>query len=202
MEIRQFLLLYMAMKQMNSRFTRFFTVSSLLVVFLLSGCRTYGGYDSEEATFGQIAESNTVFANDLDKARGELQKLEQAAQGNSTLSPYVADYEKLLEKHSHMVEEHAKLASELDVKTGFLGQLTPSYRNLNRALGYIAAEQAAMKGHYHQLAAHIEGSSYAEGDIWESNISRSRYQAVPPYYQAISHALVRKSVTAVLSQSM
>lgn len=190
------------MKQMNSRFTSFFTVSSLLVVFLLSGCRTYGGYDSEEATFGQIAESNKVFANDLEKARGELQKLEQAAQGNSALSPYVSDYEMLLEKHSHMVEEHAKLASELDVNTGFLGRLTPAYRNLNRALGYIAAEQAAMKGRYHQLAAHIEGSSYAEGDIWESNISRSRYQAVPPYYHAISHALVRKSVTAVLSQSM
>ena len=191
----------MVMKQMYSHYPRFLVLASVLLV-VLSGCRTYGGYDSEAALFGQIEESNKVFANDLEKAKGELQRLEQAAQRNSALSSFVTDYEMLLEKHSHMVEAHAELASELDVKTGFLGQLTPSYRNLNRALGYIAAEQAAMKGHYFQLAAQIGGSSYAEGNIWKSNINRSRYQAVPPFYQAIAHALERTSVSGALSQSM
>lgn len=186
---------------MYSSFPRFFVVASLLV-FVLSGCRTYGGYNSEMAIFNQIEESNKVFANDLEKARGELQKLEQASQSDSEISSLIPQYEMLLEKHSHMVEQHAKLASELDVQTGLIGQLTPSYRNLNRALGYIAVEQAAMKSHYYRIAAEIGGSSYAEGGIWKSNISRSRYQAIPPFYQAINNALEQKSISGALSQSM
>lgn len=190
----------MVMKQM---FTRFHKMTSVLclMVFLLSGCRTYGGYGTEEATFGQIQESNSVFANDLEKARGELARLQQAAQQTPGLSSSVAEYEMLLEKHSHLVEAHAELASTLTVKTGFIGQLTPSYRNLNRALGSIAADQAAMKADYYQFASRLVDSE-AKGDMWASNISKSRYQAVPPYYLAITHALERKSVSNALNQSM
>ena len=185
---------------MYSSFPRFFVIASLLVL-VLSGCRTYGGYDSEEIIFNQIEESNRVFALELEKARGELQRLEQAAQVDPELSAYVPEYEMLLEKHSSMVEHHELLASELDVKTGFIGQLTPSYRNLNRALGYIAVEQAAMKADYYSIASQIEGSPYAEGGIWKSNISRSRYQAVPPFYQTINHSLQQKTISGAVSQS-
>ena len=191
----------MVMTQKHSHLSGFGVLAVLMIV-IFSGCRTYGGYGSEAALFEQIEESNTVFVNDLEKARGELQKLEQAAQQNSEMNSFVTEYKMLLEKHGQMVDEHAHLVAELDVQTGFIGQLTPSYRNLNRALGYIAAEQAAMKGHYYRLAAQIDGSLYADGDIWQSNISRSRYQAVPPFYQVIAHALERKSISGVLSESL
>lgn len=200
MEIKTIFSIYIVMKQMFSRFHRMTSILCLMIL-LLSGCRTYGGYGTEEATFNQIQESNAVFANDLDKARGELTKLKQAAQQNTGLSPYVADYEMLLEKHSHLVEAHAKLASTLSVSTGFIGQLTPSYRNLNRALGSIAADQAAMKGGYYRFASHLISDGSEQGML-ESNVDRSRYQAVPPYYLAITHALDRKSVSAALNQSM
>ena len=189
--------MYKVMKQMYHRFS--FLVCFLILI--LSGCRTYGGYDSEVALFDQVEESNSVFANELNKARGELQKLQQAAQQDVSMAPMVAEYEMLLEKHSHLVELHADLAATLEVKTGILGQLTPAYRHLNRVMGSIAVEQNAMKGQYYQFADRLINREDT-GDMWAASIAKSRYQAVPPYYRAISHALDRKSVSAALDQAM
>lgn len=183
------------MRQLSANLQKY-SVFCVLVLAVLSGCRTYGGYDSEEAIYDQIVESNTAFANELEKARGDLSKLQQAASQNAEYSNFVTEYEHLLERHEGMVEAHAELTETLDVKTGFLGRLTPAYRNLNRALGNIAAEQAAMRNSYYRFAAHLSGD--AEGDIWKANIDRSRYQAVPPYYQVISHTIERKTISAAL----
>ena len=140
------------MKQLHTDLSRIFLFCTLSIV-VLSGCRTYGGYDSEEATYNQIVEINSQFANDLERARGDLSRLEQAANQMASLSEYVHEYEELLSHHEHMIEEHAALTETLEVRTGFVGQLTPAYRNLNRALGYIAAEQAAMRNSYYRFAA-------------------------------------------------
>ena len=181
------------MKQIHSDLSRIFLFCTLSIM-VFSGCRTYGGYDSEEAIYNQIVEINGVFANELEKAKGNLSRLEQAAKQKASLEEFVHEYEDLLAHHEHMIHEHAELTESLEIKTGFVGQLTPAYRNLNRALGYIAAEQSAMRNGYYRFAAHL-GGDHQETD-WSTGVENSRYQAVPPFYHEVHHAIERKTVSA------
>ena len=177
--------------------SRFFAAGSLLLL-VLSGCRTYGDYGSEKATFDQIVESNAVFTAELEKARGELMAIEQAAGQHDELVPYVEHYKGLLEMHEKMLEQHKEMEGTLTVQTGLIGRLTPAYRNLNRALGNIAAEQAAMRDHYYTLVSELSGSEEEEMLTWSPQVGKSRYQAVPPFYRQIQKELERKTLSAVL----
>lgn len=168
-----------------------------LVLFLmLAGCRTYGDYGSEQASFDRVAAINSQFAQTLERARGELETLQRAAASDSDLNAAVTQYEALLAQHAAMVSAHGDLAASLDVKTGMLGKLTPSYRNLNRALGYIAADQLAMHNHYKQFATSLLED---QGMIATVQQEQSRYQIAPPFYEQIRFALAQKSISDALA---
>ena len=57
----------------------------LALMLLLTGCRTYGGYDTEARTYAQMQQANSQFANDLTRAEGELNALQNAASTNADL---------------------------------------------------------------------------------------------------------------------
>ncbi len=170
---------------------------TVLVLFLmLAGCRTYGDYGSEQASFDRIAAINAQFVQTLDRANAELETLQRAAATDSELNAAVSQYEVLLARHAGMVNEHGDLASTLEVKTGMLGKLSTSYRNLNRALGYITAEQLSMHKHYKQFATSLlEG----QGMVAMVESEQSRYQVAPPFYEQIRFALAQKSISEALA---
>ncbi len=169
-------------------------IAFLLVCILLTGCRTYGDYGTEQASFDRIATINGIFAQELEKAKGELQYLTQAAGSDAELKTAVANYEALLAKHEAMVASHNELASSLVVKTGLFGKLSTSYRDLNRGLGYIAADQLNMRNQYKTFAASLLESSQRA----HVQDEQSRYHVAPPYYEQIRFALAEKSVSDAL----
>ena len=169
---------------------------SILVLFLLlAGCRTYGDYGTEQASFDRIGEINAQFAQTLDKAKAELETLQRAAATDSDLNAAVAQYEDMLARHEGLVELHGELASTLEVKTGMLGKLSTSYRNLNRALGAITADQLAMHKQYNQFAASLLENT----DMLLVEAEQGRYQIAPPFYEQIRFALAEKTIGEALS---
>ncbi|MEM8485288.1 MAG: hypothetical protein AAF564_07045 [Bacteroidota bacterium] len=173
--------------------------SHLIVVVLflmLAGCRTYGDYGAEQASFDRVATINTQFAQTLDKAKAELETLQRAAASDSDLNTAVSQYEMLLARHADMVTAHGDLAATLEVKTGMLGKLSTSYRNLNRALGYITAEQLSMHKQYNQFASSLLPSA---GMVAMVDAEQGRYQIAPPFYEQIRFALAQKSISEALA---
>lgn len=177
------------MNKVTPSTTRFLVLATLLFISL-SGCRTYGGYGTEEASFDEIQEINERFASELGKAKGELPMLQQAAVQNRELGVYAERYEALLARHEALIAHHEELTGSLEVRTGALGRLSTSYRDLSRALGSITVEQLALKNDYHQLAndlaMHGSDKIAAPGPM-------SRYQAVPPYYERLRVAMNQHS---------
>lgn len=184
------------MNKVTPSSSRFFVLATVLLI-TLSGCRTYGGYGTEEASFDEIQEINERFASELSKAKSELSTLQQAASQNRELGSYVERYEALLTRHEALVEHHEALTGSLKVRTGALGRLSTSYRDLNRALGSITAEQLAMKSHYHQLANSL--ATHGSGEVLLPG-PMSRYQAVPPYYERVRVALEQHSLSEALAR--
>ena len=158
-------------------------------LFLLTGCRTYGGYDSEEALYAQIEKTNQQFADELNRARSEFSLIQNAASSNRMFAPFVDQYEAILEDHAEKVEAHAGILAGLEVKTGFIGQLGQSYRMLNRGLGSILTDQAQVRDAYVHLLNNINREAKGEAFTPVSIPEPGRYQAVPPFYEAIRYAL-------------
>ncbi len=174
-------------------------IRNLVVVFFfiaLTGCRTYGDYGTEQASYDQIETINTQFVQDLERAKGELQVLKRAAGIDGELHGAVAQYEALLVRHEEMIAEHEKWTQPLIVKTGLFGKLSTSYRDLSRALGYIAAEQLSMHKQYDAFAA----SLLSEAQRATFQVEQGRYQVAPPFYEQIRFALAKRSISDALDQ--
>ena len=168
----------------------------IIALVVLTGCRTYGDYGSEEATYAQIEKINTQFADDLDKARAEKAGLDRVVSQLSDLRGVDEEYAELLEKHESMIAHHAELTGHLKVKKGMLGRLTTSYRDLNRALGYIAAEQEAMKADYDTFVRRLAGMTKSDRG------AMSRYEIAPPFYERIRSSLERLSLADAIENRL
>ena len=164
-------------------------LGSMFIALVLSGCRTYGDYGTEEATFAEIEDVNSRFADELDRAQAEQATLQRAAGQYGDLKPFNAHYDELLSRHEALVASHAALTAQLSVKTGPMGRLTSSYRDLNRALGNIVADQQMMKDLYEEFAQELAGLNP------ETRSSTSRYEIVPPFYERIHAELDRISIS-------
>ncbi len=186
-------------KNVFSAFLNRASLPLLILALVTSGCRTYGGYGSEEASYEQIQESTEVFAREYDRAESDLPALKNLAASDEDMAPYVERYEALLAMHQEIIDRHAELAASLTVKTGFIGQLTPSYRNLNRALGSIASEQEGMREKYYVFAEQLSGEASDQNPSLEAKVEMSRYQAVPPFYQEIRNQIERRTVSEAVS---
>jgi hypothetical protein len=162
-----------------------------LSMFMLASCRTYGGHGTEQATYDKLIQVVTTFEEELASARNELPALEQAARSNAALQPYVSQFEAMVVSHAGMVEDHKERLAQLEVRTGPIGRLTRSYRNLNQALGAIVSEQRELKISYEALAMDVRRAVFGETFQVEVPAEIGRYQIVPPYYEKLRYALER-----------
>jgi hypothetical protein len=163
----------------------------LVVSATLPACRTYGGYGSEEATHATIAQVIGTFEEELAGARNELPLLQRAAGDRPDLQPFVAQFERAIEHHTMLLDEHRALYADLKVKTGPIGRLTTSYRDLNGVLGAILSEQREVQIAYEQLAMDVRAAVFGSAFQAEAPAEIGRYQAAPPYYERLRYAMER-----------
>ncbi len=150
-----------------TRFARRGLLASI-IVFGLTGCRTYGGYGTEEETAAAIAEANEQFERSLARARTDLSGLEAAAAFNDALVPVVTAFRLAVEEHAAAAMRHRELAA--DLRTGF-----GSYRGLSVVLRSIVTDQHRMRNRYRHLIARGAGAR-------ERQVDPGKYQQVPPYF--------------------
>ena len=175
---------------------------SLLALLLLTGCRTYGGFDSEEALYAQIEKTNQQFEDELTRAKAELNLIRNAASSNRLFASFAAQYEEILSTHEAAVADHAALFESLEVKTGPIGRLTQSYRKLNRGLGAILAEQNQIRDSYVHLLNNINRVAKDDAYVPVTIPEEGRYQAVPPFYESIRFALESLSMEQAIQPAL
>ncbi|QXD15662.1 hypothetical protein GQ464_001590 [Rhodocaloribacter litoris] len=163
-------------------------LQGLLAVLLLAGCRTYGGYGSEEAARTQLRTAVERFADELERARADARLLREVAAAAPALAAYVDAYEQTVTRHAALLEEHrARLEA--------LGE-DASYRTLSRALGAVVSEQSLIRDRYRNLLV-----AMAYPDTMPHVVRLlSGYQAVPPYYARIEATLIVPSAEDLLAR--
>lgn len=166
---------------------RFPTSIMLLVFVFLSGCRLYGGYGSIEASLVQIEAANQQFADELPRRQADLQRLQQGAAANEALAPLAEAFATVIEDHTATIAEHENMLASLEDRPAYLS-LGPlrigHYRKHHRALGAVVAKQAEIADDYTNLTLEVRQavSPNAPQRIVQA---RSRYQAVPLYYEQL-----------------
>lgn len=156
---------------------RAFLAGCLLAVSLLGGCRTYGGYGSEAATYAQIQKANQRFEQDLARAQAELSTLESASE---PLLQTLADrFARIVEAHEAILDEHKQLAEQLSEGS--------SYRALHRTYGAIVVEQRVLRAQYQELLEHVYDAFPADTTSVTAVVEQP-YALIPPYYARISAA--------------
>ncbi len=172
----------------------------LLLVTVLTGCRTYGGYDSEELTNAQIQAAVDQLTQDLTQAEADHRLLQTAAQSNPVLQSLAADYDVLLEAHRQAVAaagEGLEMLSD-DSYPLFRRAMNSYYRDLNRKLGSIVQYQAQVDEQY--LALRLEVQRAVQGEAAEDVAEKGRYRFAPPYYERIRLAIETPTMAEALGQ--
>jgi hypothetical protein len=152
--------------------TTAFPLPTLLAVLWLAGCRTYGGYGSEDQLAAQIQQSHTQFTQMLDQARNDFIVLQQQAAANPALAPQVAAFEATLQAHEALVRDH---------EVGRHPAAGASYRDLSNAFGAMLSEHQQIADRYQAVLQQARGGQAVAVD-------QSRYQVVPPYYVRVLQA--------------
>jgi hypothetical protein len=119
----------------------------LALMLLLTGCRTYGGYDTEARTYAQMQQANSQFADDLTRAEGELDALQTAASTNADLQPLAERYADLVASHRETIETHRALVESLSADT--------DYRTLSRQYGRLVTEQRMLSQNYRSVTERV-----------------------------------------------
>ena len=134
-------------------------------LLMLTGCRTYGGYGSEDAIYQEIQETAERYADRAERLAGDYQALTDAAADDAELAAYSLVLATLIERQEDALAFHLQTASS--VEDG------DSYRKLSRALGAMITEQQMIEDLYASLVADIIG------DPGLSRRDPSRYSLVP-----------------------
>lgn len=172
----------------------------LVLVLLVTGCRTYGAYDAREKTLEEIQQAAERFAEDFERARAERDALQRAAASNSALTPFIERFDAILERQETLVAEQQTLAAEADAGTNplFAWVGPDSYRHLHRAYGAMVTDQRIIRDRYRMVLddlALAQGTMAAPGRIEELG----RYQVAPQFYQRLINTSERRTVAMVLS---
>lgn len=156
--------------------TRFAFVTLLALLLATTGCRTYGGHGSEEGTLDQIEQANSDFASRLDRARSDLEMLQQSAQANSGLESLVPVYQQVVSMHEDKLALHREYADALGSDSG--------YREISRKYGAIISDQRLVTIRYQEMHERVrQALQTADTATAESAALESRYQVVPLFYR-------------------
>ncbi len=155
--------------------TRLVFVALLVVLLATTGCRTYGGYGSEEGTIEQIQQANSDFASQLDQARSDLNLLEESAQANSALDALVPVYRDVVALHEEKLALHRDYANDVTAESG--------YREISRKYGAILSEQRLLSIRYQEMHERVRQALRGEASSAEQAALQSSYQVVPLFYR-------------------
>ena len=170
---------------------RRFRSSILLFVALFlaaSGCRTYGEYDSEEATYQQMQRLVQQFDQDLTRARADLEALQKASRANPYLSVLAAHYSQVVAGQEAVLDEHRDLLAELSSES--------TYRALNRAFGAMISEQRTIRLQREGLLSYVHDAYTA--DTTATGDRDRPYSMIPPYYARVTEAQRNVTMNEVL----
>ncbi len=119
---------------------RIVLLSALAVLIVLTGCRTYGGHDTEARTYAQMQQATDRFADDLRSAERDLEALQEAAATNEALERLAERFEGFVETHRERIDEHAAIVDMVDETT--------AYRTLHMRYHQIITEQRMVNQAY------------------------------------------------------
>lgn len=110
---------------------------------LLSGCRTYGGYDTKPKTYEAMQKAVQSFEDEFTRSKNDLQKLESAAARAETLQPMVKQFQGLIDEHESLLQKQRDRVERLSPGS--------TYRNLHTAYGATVTEQRMMQQKYQRV---------------------------------------------------
>lgn len=125
--------------------------SVLLVAFvglLLSGCRIYGGYDTEPKTYQAMQKAVQTFEDEISRAEADLQKLKTAAANADTLQSLAQQFHAVLEEHKSLLQKQRVRVEQLSPDA--------SYRNLHAAYGATVTEQRLVQQNYQRVIRSVQ----------------------------------------------
>lgn len=168
------------------------TIFGIVVIgVLIAGCRSYGGYGTEEATYQQILEAHQVFEEELSRKQADLRGLEQAAAGAEGLGTVAGQYAQLVRGHEAILAEHTDMIAELSEDS--------EYRKLHRVFGAIVSQQNTIRSQYRGLIASI---SQMQSPQVDSTMQVQRpYSLIPPYYRRVGEKQKDFTMNEVLAQA-
>jgi outer membrane PBP1 activator LpoA protein len=138
------------------------TFVAVLVMFVLAGCRTYGGHGTVVANNAQLRAEAARFASEAQQASNDLQRL--AASGR--VDPNViATYGDAVAEH---VADAGTLTAELDRSESL------NYRDASRLLGAVVTLRREYTNRYQYLLRSMVGDSMSTDPD-----RAARYQSVP-----------------------
>lgn len=117
--------------------------AALAGLLILSGCRTYGGYDTKPKTYAAMQTAVHSFEADLKRTKADLQRLEQAATEADTLQSLAEEFQSLVDEHNSLLETQRHRVERLGPDA--------TYRNLHRAYGATVTEQRLMRQKYQRV---------------------------------------------------
>ncbi|MFO8231265.1 MAG: hypothetical protein R6U20_01235 [Longimonas sp.] len=164
----------------------------LALMLLVTGCRTYGGYDSEARTHAQMKQANDRFADDLTRAEGELEALQEAVANNEALEPLAERYANLIDRHRETLETHEGIVEALNADT--------DYRTLHRNYGTLITEQRVMTNHYRMVTERVY-ATVTDGDVPTRVVPEAASYTEPYEYRQMKNAS-RPSMSAALDGSL
>lgn len=138
------------------RFPAFLLLACLIG---LSGCRTYGDYDSEAKTYEAIQWSLQQFSDELTQAEEDLRRLEEEAADVEALQPLTDRFHNLVEEHRSLIDQQRQIVEELSEDSG--------YRTLRRTYSSMVTEQRLLIRQYQRAIQNVQSVAQesAAGDV-------------------------------------
>lgn len=164
----------------------------LAVVLLASGCRTYGAYDNEAKLLDEIRRANILFAEDYERAQGNLTTLKATAASNDRLASFVEPFGEVVEVQEAILDQHRMMAEDAEANDG-------NYRLLNRTYGAIISDQAIISDRYVALLAEMQHTVDSTSGFVVPE--EGRFQVAPQFYDRIAYANAQRSLSDILAMA-
>lgn len=154
---------------MMQRLTSIFV--TVVLVGVLTGCRTYGGYGSEEALYRQLQRASEEFSQDLERMKQGRGQLEQRAAATADGERVAGNLSSILELHEALDIRHREVVERLSPSS--------SHRTLSRAYGAMISDQEMVRGMYRRVQNVLAGRAAADS-LRRTDVP---YSVLPAFYR-------------------
>lgn len=151
----------------------------LVALLLLTGCRTYGGYETEAKTYTALQQTHRQFATELERAKADLNLLEEAAAENEALEPLADRFAGIVARHEQVLAEQQDLLRRLSPES--------SYRDLHRAFGAVVTDRRLTAKRYNRAVVAVQAAVRGV-PVANAITPRSYYVVEPLDYARLDNA--------------